>query len=229
MGLKVKGLTQNKTSDNISHKQDMPIPKHQRSSERSMTPTFSHRQRPVALQDAVAHVPALAQPTLVPQDDDIQEVVPVKSEPVGHIPETQLNNPHQETPNHVVDPLPVDNQMAMYDENYDNYETYEEGGEMNYDGSMISIGNTDANKDFHKSMIWSKIVKLGVGSYQCTACGLEKGTSGITALKNHVESKHLPRIDYPCEICGKILINNNQYNQHLTNRHRNEERNKTYQ
>ena len=144
--LKVKGLTQNKTSDNISHKQDRPISKHQRSSERSMTPTFSQRQRPAALQDAVAHVPASAQPTSVPQDDDIQEVVPVKSEPLGHVPETQLSNPHQETPNHVVDPLPVDNQMAMYEENYDNYETYEEGGEMNYDGSMISIGNTDANK-----------------------------------------------------------------------------------
>jgi len=227
--LKVKGLTQNKTSDNISHKQDRPISKHQRSSERSMTPTFSQRQRPAALQDAVAHVPTSAQPTSVPQDDDIQEVVPVKSEPVGHIPETQLSNPHQETPNHVVDPLPVDNQMAMYEENYDNYETYEEGGEMNYDGSMISIGNTDANKEYRKSLIWSKIVKLGVGRYQCTDCGLEKGTSGITALKNHVESKHLPRIDYPCEICGKILINNNQYNQHLTNQHRNEERNKAYQ
>ena len=144
--LKVKGLTQNKTSDNISHKQDRPILKHQRSSERFMTPTISQRQRPAALQDAVAHVPTSAQPTSVPQDDDIQEVVPVKSEPVGHIPETQLSNPHQETPNHVVDPLPVDNQMAMYEENYDNYETYEEGGEMNYDGSMISIGNTDANK-----------------------------------------------------------------------------------
>jgi len=220
--LKVKGLTQNKTSDNISHKQDRPISKHQRSSERSMTPTFSQRQRPAALQDAVAHVPTSAQPTSVPQDDDIQEVVPVKSEPVGHIPETQLSNPHQETPNHVVDPLPVDNQMAMYEENYDNYETYEEGGEMNYDGSMISIGNTDANKDFHKSMIWSKIEKLGTGTYSCKDCGLTKASSGLTALKNHVESKHLTGlVEYHCTLCGKVLPNSNQYNKHLT-KHRND-------
>merc|ERR1711915_932970 len=215
MGLKVKGLTQNKTSDNISHKQDRPISKHQRSSERSMTPTFIQRQRPVALQDAVAHVPASAQPTLIPQDDDIQEVVPVKSEPVGHIPETQLNNPHQETPNHVVDPLPVDNQMAMYEENY---ETYEEGGEMNYDGSMISIGNTDANKAAEElvlSMMEKTLDENNISGWRCTVCLKTFPKSRSSNLKDHIESHHITNLALPCYICLKVFSTNASLRMHI--------------
>jgi len=224
--LKVKGLTQNKTSDNISHKQDRPISKHQRSSERSMTPTFSQRQRPAALQDAVAHVPTSAQPTSVPQDDDIQEVVPVKSEPVGHIPETQLSNPHQETPNHVVDPLPVDNQMAMYEENYDNYETYEEGGEMNYDGSMISIGNTDANKgeqvyeNILRGMIETITLDCSDSAIQCKICQRSFKPAQTTNLKTHIEAKHLDHIKFNCSMCGGTFSSKASFNTHTRNFHK---------
>ena len=76
--------------------------------------------------------------------------------------------------------------------------------------------------DFHKSLIWSKIEKLGTGTYQCKECGLTKASSGLTALKNHVESKHLTGlVEYHCTICGKVLPNSNQYNKHLT-KHRSE-------
>ena len=76
-------------------------------------------------------------------------------------------------------------------------------------------------------MIWSKIMKLGGGNYQCKDCGLVKGKSGITALKNHVEAKHLAGlVEYHCELCGKVLPNSNQYNKHLT-KHRNEEKDNT--
>ena len=212
--LKVKGLTQNKTSDNISHKQDRPISKHQRSSERSMTPTFSQRQRPAALQDAVAHVPASAQPTSIPQDDDIQEVVPVKSEPVGHIPETQLSNPHQETPNHVVDPLPVDNQMAMYEENYDNYETYEEGGEMNYDGSMISIGNTDANKKLD-NLINENMTKDEAGIWSCSICNVANRQKA--RIRNHVET-HFESTQQ-CPYCTQVSKSRDSLRKHMRSSH----------
>ena len=36
--------------------------------------------------------------------------------------------------------------MSMYEESYENYETYEEGTEAAYDGGMMSVGNADANK-----------------------------------------------------------------------------------
>ena len=76
--------------------------------------------------------------------------------------------------------------------------------------------------EIHKSLIWSKIAKLGTGTYQCKECGLTKASSGLTALKNHVESKHLTGlVEYHCTICGKVLPNSNQYNKHLT-KHRSE-------
>jgi len=71
-------------------------------------------------------------------------------------------------------------------------------------------------------MIWSKIEKLGTGTYSCKDCGLTKASSGLTALKNHVESKHLTGlVEYHCTLCGKVLPNSNQYNKHLT-KHRND-------
>jgi len=71
-------------------------------------------------------------------------------------------------------------------------------------------------------MIWSKIKKLCTGTYQCTECGLTKSSSGLTALKNHVESKHFAGlVEYHCAECGKVLPNSNQYNKHLT-KHRSE-------
>merc|ERR1719500_1918890 len=112
----------------------------------------------------------------------------------------------------------------MYEENYENYEAYEEGTDAAYDynASMVSVGHTEANKDYHKEQIWAKIMKLGGGNYQCKDCGLVKGKTGITALKNHVEAKHLAgMVEYHCELCGKVLPNSNQYNKHLT-KHRNE-------
>ena len=76
---------------------------------------------------------------------------------------------------------------------------------------------------YQKQLIYSKIRKLGGGTYQCIDCGITKGKSGVTALKNHVEAKHLAGLlEYPCEKCDKVLTTANQYNVHM-NSHKNEE------
>jgi len=225
--LKVKGLTQNKSHEEPRHKQEIQLPKPQPRAppERiEPAPPPPKRQRPVPVPEPIMHIP-VAQ--AYAQDDDIQEVVPVKTEPVSHIQEEPAGDPH--AANHIVVDTTVDNQMSMYEESYENYETYEEGTDAAYDGSMMSSANADANKDYHKEMIWAKIIKLGGGNYQCKDCGLVKGKSGITALKNHVESKHLAGlVEYHCELCGKVLPNSNQYNKHLT-KHRNEEKSNSFQ
>ena len=65
-------------------------------------------------------------------------------------------------------------------------------------------------------MKWATIDKLGGGSYQCTECGLTKTISGLTALKNHVESKHLTKlVTYTCEYSNKVLNTSAAYHQHL--------------
>ena len=71
-------------------------------------------------------------------------------------------------------------------------------------------------KKYVREMIWARIDKLGGGSNQCTECGLTKTSSGLTALKNHVESKHLTNlVTYTCEYCNKVLNTSNAYHQHL--------------
>jgi len=224
--LKVKGLTQNKSENVPKQKQEIPAPKqHPRAPPERLEPTPPppKRQRPVHVPEPIVHIPVTPSYT---QDDDIQEVIPVKSEPISHpqAQEISMEDPHAHTANHIVVDTNVDNSVSMYEENYHEYENYEEGTDAAYDGSMMSAANADANKEYHKEMIWSKILKLGGGNYQCKDCGLIKGKSGITALKNHVEAKHLAGlVEYHCELCGKVLPNSNQYNKHLT-KHRNEEK-----
>jgi len=214
--LKVKGLTQNKSNEEPRHKQEiqLPVPQPRPPPERrEQSPSLPKRQRPVTVPEPVMHIPA---PQTFTHDDDIQEVVPIKSEPVSHAQEEHREDPHQA----LVDTR-VDNQISMYEENYENYEAYEEGADVAYDTSMISA-NADANKDYHKSLIWSRIEKIGTGTYRCKDCGLTKASSGLTALKNHVECKHLTGlVEYHCTVCGKVLPNSNQYNKHLT-KHRSE-------
>eukprot|EP00092_Neocalanus_flemingeri_P041853 GFUD01045587.1.p1 GENE.GFUD01045587.1~~GFUD01045587.1.p1 ORF type:complete len:337 (-),score=63.10 GFUD01045587.1:112-1122(-) len=222
--LKVKGLTQNKSDNVPKQKQEIreiPVPKPQPRAppERlELTPPPPKRQRPIQVPEPIIHIPVAPS---YHQDDEIQEVVPVKSEPISHPQEAQIiSDPHPA--NHIVVDANVDNSMSMYEENYNEYENYEEGNDAAYDGSMMTVANADANKDFHKTMIWSKIEKLGTGTYQCRECGLTKSSSGLTALKNHIEAKHLSGlVEYHCAICGKILPNSNQYNKHLT-KHRSE-------
>ena len=66
-------------------------------------------------------------------------------------------------------------------------------------------------------MIWQRITKLGAGSYQCSECGLVKTSAGLTALKNHVEHKHLANIvSYACQYCSKVMSTANAYHQHMS-------------
>ena len=77
--------------------------------------------------------------------------------------------------------------------------------------------------DEQKALIWSKIIKLGGGEYQCQVCGLRKNLSRLTSLKNHVEAKHLKHIaEYHCPYCAKICSTNNNLNVHVSQHHKGE-------
>jgi len=218
--LQVKGLTQNNSDK--QHKVEIPKPK------------LPARPVPEIIEPAVATsrhptTNTYCQVQEVQEVQEVEEVIPVKSEPINH---------HQPDTENVVKQYSVvsdtnvvtNTSVEMYQDNYNvnEYEAFEEGTDEPYDSSMMHLGDVDANKEHRKQLIWSLIAKLGGGSYQCTQCGLTKGKSGITALKNHVESNHLPGLEYPCEICGKVLKNSNQYHQHLT-KHRHQEGIEVYQ
>jgi len=137
------------------------------------------------------------------QEDDIQEIAHVKTEP-PIVAEADVGG------GAIV-------QEEEYDQMYDGEFADPEYG-YDQDQSLIAAAD-DGNKDhqqYMKTLIWERISKLGGGSYQCTECGLTKNSSGLTALKNHIEHKHLANIVvYSCHFCSKQMSTSNAYHQHM--------------
>jgi len=217
--LKVKGLTQNKSEDIPRQRQDIPTPKPRpRDPPERLDPIQQpKRQRPVAIPEPAPRMNTI-QPTYQADDDDIQEVVPVKSEPVSLPPDThhiQIQEDHQQS-QVVVDPINLDNSIAMYEENYADYENYEEGSEPNYDGAMLAGANSDGNKAL-RDLINSYIVKVESG-WQCTECARidSKGH-----LVEHVETSHLDGVEYFCQYCGIKKSSRATLRRHVNYSHKN--------
>jgi len=214
--LKVKGLTQNKSHEEPRHKQEIQLPKPQPRAppERiEPAPPPPKRQRPVPVPEPIMHIP-VAQ--AYAQDDDIQEVVPVKTEPVSHIQEEPAGDPH--AANHIVVDTTVDNQMSMYEESYENYETYEEGTDAAYDGSMMSSANADANKAAEElvlSLMEKTLDENNVHGWRCTMCFKAFPKSRSSNLKDHIESHHITNLALPCHICMKTFSTNASLRMHM--------------
>ena len=157
--LQVKGLTQNKP-DNIPRlKQKIQNPTKQQPKEPERVESMPQpkRNQPVAVPIHKSRMSNI-QPLYQADDDDIQEVVPVKTEPVSLPPEA--DDMHMQEEQHqsqeVVDPN-MENSIAMYEEeNYADYENYENDTEQTYDGAMMH----SANADVHKGEIF--IIKLSI-------------------------------------------------------------------
>jgi len=148
------------------------------------------------------------------QDDDIQEVVPVKAEPgtVASQPVGHYDAAGQQ-----------DNQVALeeqYDESYD-YGQYGEGGYD--DGSGMIDPNTgmplqtaDGNKEFmmRDNEVRSKMnsIQSSEGRFwECSICNYSHKKS--TAVKDHVESIHFEKVS--CQYCDKYFTRSSYLRQHL--------------
>merc|ERR1712142_1371106 len=154
--LRVKGLTQNQSGPSARTKETYPTPKPQdipkiRAPDPAPPPKRSRPAPPVS--------------SYSQDDDDIQEVVPVKTEPRDHIPTPapvdMYHDPgptvHQVTtaPSQPSHNVPQQSQQLQQmddslqyggDESYDDYGQY--GADGGYDGAMVDqgIGAQDNNK-----------------------------------------------------------------------------------
>ncbi|XP_023340341.1 broad-complex core protein isoforms 1/2/3/4/5 isoform X12 [Eurytemora carolleeae] len=189
--LRVKGLTQNNSSDSAK-----PEPK-----SRSRDP-------PETAPPAKKNRPSVPPPT-PSQDDDIQEVIPVKSEPRDQpVPVSQeLNHGYQDTGDQGTVAL-QENYPDDYD--YEGYEGYDEGS---YDPSTMQATGADGNKESIESMI-VRGEPPGTG-WHCTVCAYTSPYS--TNVRNHVESNHLVSEGHYCPICAKFCKTRNALSNH---RHR---------
>jgi len=244
--LRVKGLTQNNANSDSS-KVNLPkseplkqINRPREPPERDPVPP-PKRPRPAPVPQVSAPRPSY-QPE---EEDDIQEVVPVKSEPrdtfaPAPIPQQQ---PTMSTMSHPVAPVEP---QAMYqdqgmqeqdqgtvalddtyaDESYD-YGQYGDGsyddgsGMIDPNTGMPLAGGADGNKEEAAAIdqaVLSQMQKVG-GAWQCLAC--EWQTNHKTRCYEHVEAKHVQTNGYSCPFCEKFCPSKNSLKFHKSKYHRN--------
>ncbi|XP_023339231.1 protein tramtrack, beta isoform isoform X10 [Eurytemora carolleeae] len=204
--LRVKGLTQNNGSQSAKGREPVsksppPIKSNARPSERDSGPP-PKRPRPTP-------------PTQItpPDDDDIQEVVPVKSEP-------RDSSAVISTPGDMYQPSSNQQSLALteeddygQDESYDDYGQY---GDGSYDGQMMDpsmAGGADGNKGTISNpkdlLQFVHPLTNGDPGFVCGGfvCGLCFKFKHVwrTNVRNHIESIHYKgHFVYNCDICGQV-------------------------
>ncbi|XP_023319847.1 protein tramtrack, beta isoform isoform X11 [Eurytemora carolleeae] len=225
--LRVKGLTQNNAESGDKTKAESKS-----NSNRNREPPEREPGPPPKRARPVPSAPSTPAPTnnrpSSYEDDDIQEVVPVKSEPRDvTTPSTAMttssNNDYQDSS--LVEP--GQGQVALedsyQDDSYD-YGNYEEGyddgsGMIDPNTGMPIAAGADGNKE---SVPWDEDIstKLGKleGQWTCFVC--EYTSKYKSHVIEHVEAKHVDHPPYICGICGKNFKARNGYRQHFVKYHK---------
>ncbi|XP_023339309.1 protein tramtrack, beta isoform isoform X34 [Eurytemora carolleeae] len=183
--LRVKGLTQNNSG---STKKENSAPKSPPSKSRASESAAPAPKRPRPNPPAPAFI----------QDDDIQEVVPVKSEPrdIASVPsDPYSNNTAIATSNQ----HQLQTEEDAYEDNYEDYEGYDQS----YDSTMMDPNMTgDGNKDL-ESVTRENCSKSDQIGYTCTLCG--RSRNDFYAMKQHMEAYHFPSSHgYTCKTCFSV-------------------------
>jgi len=185
--LRVKGLTQgNQGGSSSSSRQvkSQPEPTKPRTQEREIKK------------------PVISRPT---EDDDIQEVVSVKSEP----PPSQQEYQDQGQPGQ----LQQYEAEIQYEEGYEDYGQYDTVGVV-----MDGAQGHDASKG--TMSLYDYIVPSQNGSkpFKCSICEKESNDKGN--LRKHVENIHFPgSFSYLCKHCDKTFTTRNNLNHHVNSHH----------
>merc|ERR1719186_2225058 len=224
--LRVKGLTQNQSGSSSSRAKDsysapkaQEIPK-ARPPDREPAPP-PKRSRPT---------PPVPSYSTAQDDDDIQEVVPVKTEPREHIPAPspvvqQQVAPPPPPPSHAVAPPQQSQQLQQMDDSlqytgdnsYDDYGQY--GAEGGYEGGLVDqgMGAQDANKgSLTSAEDFKKYIERDENGPHCGICQQFYNRS-VTNVRNHIESKHFPNsFMYTCRKCSINVSTKVALDRHIT-------------
>merc|ERR1712013_604341 len=224
--LKVKGLTQNQSHTAVK---DLPArtPDIQNVAKKEppdrKDPEQRQNKRP--RQDGVFQQQKQFTPQSTEDDDDIQEVVAVKAEPIAsniheNIQESSSSNYGINNTNTVAVDQPLE---QMYEEVYEPYESYEEGYE---DPNAILAQANAENKglgDVKELLVCfaDKIGCEGGGFYwQCKCC--HKNNKRKSHLLEHVESTHIPGLQFQCPYCDGVRRTRSSVRSHVNEKHKEE-------
>jgi len=230
--LRVKGLTQN-SSNNPKPKETYrsPPPKS------PVVPTRPPDRDPLPPPKRPRPAP-VAPPTQSyhHEDDDIQEVVPVKSEPrdlplpptpvysaPAPIPQAAPSQMVSTEQHHDGQLQQLDDSMYGADDSYEDYGGYDTA--QGY-GAAGGIGDQtmDASKGADQICFYDYIEKdpSGPKAQKCKICGKVGNDRGN--LRKHVENIHFPgSFVYYCKFCGKSFNAKNNMYFHISKTHRDQQ------
>jgi len=189
--LRIKGLTQNTQGSSSSSSRQV------KSQPEPLKPRTQERE---------TKKPVISRPTPTTEDDDIQEVVSVKSEPAQS---------HQE----YQDPTGQSGQLQQYEAELQYEEGYEDYGQYAAEVVMDEAQGHDASKG--TLSLYDYIVPSQNGSkpFKCSICEKESNDKGN--LRKHVENIHFPgTFSYTCKYCNETLSTRNLLNVHISKFHR---------
>jgi len=230
--LRVKGLTQNtqQSSQSTNPKQTYPVPPKSPAPQKTRPPDREPSQPPKRAKPSPAPIPNYT----TADDDEIQEVVPVKSEPhdINNSAVNVYEHHHQapvqsQVASHPHALAPAQTQLVQDDslhyagdESYEDYGGYE--GDQGYGGLEANISATDGNKGpVTPDDLMLYIAKDAVKGYGCTLCN-EFFHNARYHVRNHIESKHFPMaFTYTCQYCGKQCSTRKALENHVYKTHKN--------
>jgi len=194
--LRVKGLTQNNSDSSNSsssnntkteqkHSSHIPAARIREPPEREHIPP-AKKHRPAAHH----HVTV---PALPPADDDIQEVVPVKSEPRDTLTvpaPSEASYHHDSTQGEggtvAIQDNYTDDSYNYGGEGYEDQGGYDDGA---YEQTLQTV-NADGNKDDLSLNIEKRVDEEGTSVFHCLFCGYFSRKK--FNVKEHIRVKHLP-------------------------------------
>jgi len=229
--LRVKGLTQNKSPS--------PGPAQVKVKERQVPPLQKQTEKPLAHS---SHTKAPAPPTKsyynnygsqtaissppvnnTTYDDDIQEVVPVKSEPRDLPTKSTAPAPqsHYSSQNCQSLATAEEQYLAYQDDSYEDYGQYGDQDQgYQYGGAGGQQEASAEEAEGHREQLETCINKIeenGAIFYKCSLCG--KTTPRKDALKTHVENIHFPG-SYQCHHCDQMFNSKITRNVHVGRKHK---------
>merc|ERR1712098_590928 len=131
----------------------------------------------------------------VDADDDIQEVVPVKTEPAAAVSHLQTQESGM---------LAQVDEGGYTEEGYEGYEGYDTSQYADYDNSA------ELDKDL-ESIIKDNMLKDG-GIWFCMACSYQ--TQQKSHVYEHIEAKHVEHPGYECSFCKKVFKRKGDFGRH---------------
>jgi len=228
--LRVKGLTQNQGQKRESSTPKSEIPSKSQLPPSTRPPVDREREQVVVKKPRPPAAPILPQAN--PDDDDIQEVMPVvKAEP-KEASHTLAHHQHQQQPHYqetqeqsqvVAHEEYTDNTVATYadEAGYDDYGQYEatdqsyEASYASADGSKGQKTDTEAEFDIYLRQNSSQ---TETGQWQCHLCA--KVTLHFGNLRQHFEASHFSIGQSECQYCGKLFKTKHSLASHVYRVHK---------